>query len=333
MEVVSLGLVFMFGFFVFISLMRGYGDTVTPMLVMLGTVVLNIALDPFLIFGWGPFPELGITGAAIATVFSRGLAMVVGLGIMFRGTRGVKINPRDMVPDPMYLRRLVRIGLPASVEGMGRALSVNILIGIVATFPDAVVAAFGVGIRVFSVIFLPAIAVGRGVETITGQNVGAGNEDRAARTNDFAAVAMFAVLSVAAVVVWFTASDIVALFTDDPAVIPVGAEFLRTVAPTFGFMGVMRAYSGGFRGTGRTLTAAAIAIFTQGVVRLPLAWVGATEFGTQGLFAAFIVSNITGAVVALLWFRRGTWRDADLTDDPTTPVAESVVEDEPAIDD
>ena len=333
MEVVSLGLVFMFGFFVFISLMRGYGDTVTPMLVMLGTVVLNIALDPFLIFGWGPFPELGITGAAIATVFSRGLAMIVGLGIMFRGTRGVKINPRDMVPDLMYLRRLVRIGLPASVEGMGRALSVNILIGIVATFPDAVVAAFGVGIRVFSVIFLPAIAVGRGVETITGQNVGAGNEDRAARTNDFAAVAMFAVLSVAAVVVWFTASDIVALFTDDPAVIPVGAEFLRTVAPTFGFMGVMRAYSGGFRGTGRTLTAAAIAIFTQGVVRLPLAWVGASQFGTQGLFAAFIVSNITGAVVALIWFRRGTWRDADLTDDPTTPVAESVVEDEPAIDD
>ena len=333
MEVVSLGLVFMFGFFVFISLMRGYGDTVTPMLVMLGTVVLNIALDPFLIFGWGPFPELGITGAAIATVFSRGLAMIVGLGIMFRGTRGVKINPRDMVPDLTYLRRLVRIGLPASVEGMGRALSVNILIGIVATFPDAVVAAFGVGIRVFSVIFLPAIAVGRGVETITGQNVGAGNEDRAARTNDFAAVAMCAVLSGAAVVVWFTASDIVALFTDDPAVIPVGAEFLRTVAPTFGFMGVMRAYSGGFRGTGRTLTAAAIAIFTQGVVRLPLAWVGATEFGTQGLFAAFIVSNIAGAVIALVWFRRGTWRDADLTDDPTTPVAESVVEDEPAIDD
>ena len=96
MRVISLGLVFMFGFFVFVSLMRGYGDTITPMLVMLGTVVVNIALDPFLIFGWGPFPALGVQGAAVATVFSRGLAMAVGLWIMLRSDRGVTIRLRDM---------------------------------------------------------------------------------------------------------------------------------------------------------------------------------------------------------------------------------------------
>ncbi|MEF8872844.1 MAG: MATE family efflux transporter [Haloarculaceae archaeon] len=333
MQVVSLGLMFMFGFFVFISLMRGYGDTITPMLVMLGTVVLNIVLDPFLIFGWGPFPELGIEGAAYATVFSRGLAMLVGLAIMLGSTRGISINVPDLRPDFTYLRRLLRIGLPASVEGTGRALSINLLLFIVAGFPNAVVAAFGVGIRVFSVIFLPAIAVGRGVETLSGQNIGAGNEDRAARTNDFAAVAMFVVLSVAAVVIWFTAADIIAVFTDDPAVIPVGAAFLKTVAPTFGFTGVMRAYSGGFRGAGKTLTAAAIAIFTQGVVRLPLAWVGAEQFGTDGLFGAFVVSNIVGGIIAFLWFRRGTWRETDLTDSPRGGVSETVVEDDPAVDD
>jgi len=321
MQVVSLGLFALFGFLVFISLMRGYGDTVTPMLVMLGTVVLNIVIDPLLIFGVWLFPELGVTGAAIATVFSRGLAMVVGLAIMFDGRRGIAINLPDMRPDFGYLRTLVRVGGPASVEVTGRAVSVNLLLVIVATFANPVVAAFGVGIRVFSVIFLPAIAVGRGVETLTGQNIGAGNPDRAARTNDFAAVTMFAVLSAAAVLVWFTAPAIVSVFTDDPEVIPVGAEFLRTVAPTFGFLGVVRAYSGGFRGAGRTLTAAAIAIFTQGLVRLPVAWFGAQRFGTQGFFAAFVVSNVVGAVIALVWFRRGTWRDADLTDDPTVPAA------------
>ncbi|EMA57024.1 MATE family efflux transporter, partial [Halorubrum lipolyticum] len=165
MEVISLGLVAMFGFAVFIALMRGYGDTITPMLVMFGSVVLNIALDPFLIFGWGPFPALGIEGAAIATVFSRALALVVGLAIMFRGVRGVRINLRDMAPDASYLRRLLRIGLPASVEGTGRAVSMNLLLFIVALFPDPVVAAYGIGTRVFSVVFLPAIAVARGVET------------------------------------------------------------------------------------------------------------------------------------------------------------------------
>jgi putative MATE family efflux protein len=333
MEIVSLGLFMMFGFFVFVSLMRGYGDTITPMLVMFGTVVLNIALDPFLIFGWGPFPRMGVEGAAIATVFSRGLAMVVGLYIMFDGSRGVQIRLRDMRPDLTYLRRLFRIGAPASVEGTGRALSINLLLVVVATFPDDVAAAFGVGIRVFSVIFLPAIAVGRGVETLTGQNIGAGNPGRAARTNDFAAAVMFVVLSLAGVVVWLTAADIVAVFTDSAAVVPIGADFLRTVAFTFGFTGVMRAYSGGFRGAGQTMTAAAIAIFTQGIVRLPLAWFGAAEYGTSGLFASFVVSNIVGAVIAFLWFRRGGWRDADLTEDPTTAVSESVVEDEPTVDD
>jgi putative MATE family efflux protein len=334
MEVVSLGLFMMFGFFVFISLMRGYGNTITPMLVMLGTVVLNIALDPFLIFGWGPFPAMGVQGAAVATVFSRGLAMLVGLYIMLEGSRGVQIRIRDMWPDFAYLRRLFHIGAPASVEGTGRALSINLLLVVVATFPQAVEAAFGVGIRVFSVIFLPAIAVGRGVETLAGQNIGAGKEDRAARTSAFAAKIMFLVLSGAAVVVWITAPSIMAVFNDDPQVISVGADFLRIVAPTFGFTGVMRAYSGGFRGAGKTMIAAAIAIFTLGIVRLPVAWFAVIEFdlGTTGLFAAFIVSNILGALIAFGWYRRGTWRGADITDEPS-PVSASGVEDETAVDD
>jgi len=85
---------------------------------------------------------------------------------------------------------------------------------------------------------------------------------------------------------------------------------------------VVRAYSGGFRGAGRTLTAAAIAIFTQGLIRLPVAWFGAQRFGTRGFFAAFVVSNVVGAAIALVWFRRGTWRGADLTEDPTVPAVE-----------
>ncbi len=161
MEIISLGILFMFGFFVFISLMRGYGDTITPMLVMLGSVALNVVLDPFLIFGWWIFPQWGIEGAAIATVFSRGLALAVGLWIMLSGRRGVRIRPRDIVPDLHYGRRLVRIGVPASVEGTGQAVAINLLMFIVGTFSTPVVAAFGIGVRVFSVIFLPAIAVAR----------------------------------------------------------------------------------------------------------------------------------------------------------------------------
>jgi putative MATE family efflux protein len=314
MEVISLGLVFMFGFFVFISLMRGYGDTVTPMLVMFGSVAVNVALDPFLIFGWGPFPELGIQGAAVATVIARAGALAVGLWLMFSGTRGVRIRLSQMRPDPGYAAKLLRIGVPASVEGTGRALSVNLMLVIVGTFPTTVVAAFGIGVRVFSVVFMPAIAVARGVETMTGQNLGADRPDRAAAAANFAARVMFVLLSGLGVVAWIWGEAVVGLFTPDPAVVEVGTAFLVYVAPTFGMLGIMRAYNGSLRGAGLTLVAAVISITTLGVVRLPVAWLGAQWLGSDGIWLAFAISNTVGAALAFLWYRRGTWRDADVTD-------------------
>ncbi|MFC7075400.1 MATE family efflux transporter [Haloarcula halophila] len=329
LQVVSLGLSTMFGFFVFIALMRGAGDTITPMLVMFGTVVLNIALDPFLIFGWGPFPELGVIGAAVATIFSRGLAFAVGVAIMLRGTRGIQIHLRDMVPDLPYLGKLLRLGIPASLEGTGRALSINAMLFIVGTFSVTVVAAFGVGIRVFSLVFMPAIAMDRGVETMTGQNLGANRPDRAAKANHFAAKVSFVILTALGAVTIFAAPTVVSVFSDDPEVVRIGAEFLQWVAPTFGFIGIVRAYSGGFRGAGKTLTAAAMAVTMLGIIRLPVAWVAsrpvaipawlgptltdlfAQSLGEQGIWLAFGVSNVLAAGIATAWFLRGTWRDAD----------------------
>ncbi|WP_226006591.1 MATE family efflux transporter [Natrinema salinisoli] len=333
MQVISLGMPFMFGFFVFIALMRGYGDTITPMLVMFGSVLLNVVLDPFLIFGWWVFPELGIEGAAIATVISRSLALAVGLVIMFRGTRGVRIRLEQMRPDLSFANKLVSIGFPASIEGMGRALSINLLLVIVAFFPDTVVAAYGIGTRVFSVIFLPAIAVARGVETMTGQNVGAGKPERAEATADFAARTMFVVLGALGVVAWLGARPITAIFTNDPQVIEAGVSFLKYVAPSFGFIGVMRAYNGSFRGTGKTLTAAAIVLVIYGLVRLPMAYVLAEAIDYRGIWIAFAVSNAVGAGLAYGWYRRGTWRDVDLTDDGAPKLSDDLEVSEAGTDD
>jgi len=330
MEVIALGLPFMFGFFVFIALMRGAGDTITPMVVMFGTVVVNVVLDPFLINGWaiGPiaFPELGIEGAAIATVFSRSLAMIVGIGIMLSGSRGIRINIGDMWPDFEFLRKLLRIGVPASVEGTGRALSINALLVVVGLFSTSVVAAFGIGTRVLSVIFLPAVAVARGVETMAGQNIGAGNYDRAEAANYLAAKGLFAILGFVGVVIFLIPTPIVSVFTDDPAVLDEGSTLLRYVALSFGFTGIMRAFTGGFRGAGKTLVAAGIAILTLGGIRLPVAYIASqyrlpipyaeVVYGVEGIWTAFFVSNVAGAVIAWLWFRRGTWREGDVRGPP-----------------
>ncbi|MFB6221703.1 MAG: MATE family efflux transporter [Halolamina sp.] len=335
MEVIAAGMVFMFGFLMFISLMRGYGDTVTPMVVMALSVVVNIVLDPFLIFGFQGNPLFamlgaeslqaqlyaatgyggdGLRGAAIATIFSRALAFIIGLGLMFQGARGVRIRLGDMRPDLFFARRILRIGIPASVEGTGRAISFNLMLIVVGTFSTPVVAAFGIGTRVLSVVFMPAIAMARGVETMSGQNIGADQPDRAAETVRFASRATFLILSVVAVCAWLFAEPVVGVFTDSAEVTAIGARFMRFVAPTFGFMGVMRAYNGSFRGASKTLTAAAISIGTLGVVRIPLAWFVSRAIGPDGIWLSFAFSNVLGAMIAYGWYQRGTWRDADVTE-------------------
>ena len=339
MRVISLGLPAMFGFFIFISLMRGYGDTVTPMLVMLVTVILNVVLDPFLINGWAFVPELGIEGAAYATVFSRVAATLAGFGIMFSGRRGIKIRLSDMRPDLEYLREILDIGVPASIEGVSRSLSVNLLLIIVGSFATEVVSGYGIGVRVFSVIFLPAIAVARGVETMAGQNIGAENPDRAETAADVAARATFTILGAIGILVFFFPEPIIRVFTDptNPGteqVIATGTQFLRYVALTFGFIGVVRAYTGAFRGAGQTLVSAVIAITFLGLIRLPVAaglalGVGGeyavpvldatlsvprlvSPIGPAGIWWGFVVSNVVGALLALAWFKRGGWRDAEV---------------------
>jgi len=127
---------------------------------------------------------------------------------------------------------------------------------------------------------------------------------------------MFGVLAGVGVLTWLGAGNVVAVFSDDPEVVEIGRLFLRYVAPTFGFTGIVHAYKGGFRGAGKTLTAAAISITMLGVVRLPVAWVASDALGYEGIWLAFAVSNVAGAVLGFAWYMRGTWRDVDLTDDP-----------------
>ena len=238
----------------------------------------------------------------------------------------------------------MEIGLPASLEGTSRALSINALLIVVGLFSTTVVAAFGIGTRVFSVIFLPAIAVARGVETMSGQNIGAGKYDRAEQANYLAAKGLFVVLGLMGMAIFLVPQPIVAVFSDDPVVVAEGATFLRYVSLSFGFIGIMRAFTGGFRGAGKTLIAAAISVVTLAGIRLPIAYIasqyrlpipfGDALFGVRGIWIAFFVPNIAGATIAWLWFRRGTWHEGDVRGPAGTGDAASEGEFEgPSIDD
>lgn len=332
LQVVTLGLVFLFGFSVFIALMRGFGETLTPMLIMLFSVALNVLIDPFLIFGWLWFPKLGIRGAAIATVFCRGMGLLIGLWILFTGRKGLQIHLGDMKPNWSFFKKVIRIGIPASIEGTGRAISINALLSVVGGFATSVVAGYGIGIRVFSTVFLPALAISRSVETMTGQNIGAGRFDRAEKANYLAAIGMFAAMSVLGIFCFLFSPFIVSIFSPDKEVIEAGAEFLRYIALTFGFVGSARVFSGGFRGAGKTLVAATIAIIALGVIRYPSALILSSAIGRKGIWSGFVISNISVLFIALLWFRRGTWKQRIIGEEiEKGEVAEEVYEIEESI--
>jgi len=188
-----------------------------------------------------------------------------------------------------------------------------------------------VGIRVFSLVFMPADALSRGVEAMTGQNIGSRSPERARTVNRLASAYSFVLLTGIGIVTFLFADAIAGASSPKPAVVSTGAEFLRIVALSFGFIGIIKSISGGFRGVGETLVAALIAVFSIGIVRIPMALVGGLNFGPVGVWWAFPLSNMLGAVLAIVLFYRDDWSDQRVSD--VERAAGQVVDDVEDIDD
>jgi len=326
MRIFFLGVPALFGFFVFSALMRGYGDTKTPMRVMVVSVALNVVLDPILIFGVGPIPRLGIEGAAYATVAARGVASVLGLYILFVARAGPAVEFSHLVPDLGSIAEIVRIGAPSSLEQSTSALAMITLTAMVVTFTPPVVAAYGLGNRLVSLIFLPAMGLGRATNTMVGQNLGARQADRAERAVYLAAGAGVVVLFLAAVVAALVPEPIVAVFmatgTEDAArTIEFGSEYLRIRSVEFVFIAVLQVLLGAYRGAGNTKTALVFSVLALWVGRVPTVYYLAfvAGFAETGIWIGMALGNVVGAIGAGLWFLRGTWKRAVIDEVPESP--------------
>jgi putative MATE family efflux protein len=353
---IFLGVYFMFGFFIFQALLRGYGDTKTPMYLMALGVTLNVVLDPFLILGFqgNPlfgmlgladlqgtlyaatgFAGMGVQGAAVATVFSRGVGAIVGLGLLFGGRVGIHLSLRDLWLRPETVRKIVRIGAPSSVEQSTRALGVTVMTALVALAgaaaagaeKEAAIAAFGIGSRITSLVFLPAIGLAQGTSTVVGQNLGADQAGRAERAVYLGVGVIMAAMAVVSVLAYVFAEPIFAVFirgAEAGEVVRVGVAYLHIIAPTYAFMGAFRIINGGFRGSGSTRLAMIFSIVSLWVLRIPPAYLLITRGGTgvDGMWYAIAFSNVAIVVVAGAWFLRGTWKEAVIDEAEPQAVAD-----------
>ncbi|WP_350549644.1 MATE family efflux transporter [Pseudoalteromonas sp. 120-MNA-CIBAN-0494] len=224
MHVSFIGVIFVFIYAMFQSLMRGIGQTKVPLIIVSVTVLLNFVLDPLFIFGYGSFQGLGVMGAALATLVTQSLAALAGVIIFLRGRHGIQLQLKSFYPDWQYIKQAFFLGAPGSIELSARAFGLIIMSFLVASFGTQTIASYGVGSNVLQMVMIPAMGLSMAVSTLVGQNMGAGNPKRAAQITQLASLWGLLGLSFVGGVAYYFAEHLVAFFIpDDGAVIAKGA--------------------------------------------------------------------------------------------------------------
>ncbi|HPE20302.1 MAG TPA: MATE family efflux transporter [Candidatus Mcinerneyibacteriales bacterium] len=296
--------------------LRCIGDAKTPMFIMLGTSLLNVILDPFLIFDTVPFigcpgAGLGIFGAALATVISQTLAFLTGFFLLFSGKRGIKPSLKKLFRlDKDLDKKLITIGLPNGIEIFLRNISMAAILKYVSIFGTAAIAAYGIGGRLIGIAFMPLVGLSMGGSAIVGQCLGAEDVSRAKKTCHVSAT-----LS-ASVMVFFTLVSVIwgkffiGLFSDHPEVISIGADFLRYATFALIFIGIGFGLSIAFSGSGYNLPFLVSSIIGRWAFQIPFLIIAVTLLKAPLLFVwfSFIIGDVAELSALLLFYRQGKWQ-------------------------
>jgi putative MATE family efflux protein len=298
--------------FTIASTFRGAGDSVTPLRIMGWVVALNVVGNYLLIFGPGPFPELGVAGAAIATVLSRGVGAWMGWRRLQRGPGGWDYVPGSWRPDTGMMRRVLRIGIPTAMEGWMRAGSGVVFLAIIArTAPGpAAVAAHTVGLQLEAFARMPSFGISVGATSLVGQRLGAGDGDAAEHAGWASVEVGLWLMTLLAALLFLSARPVAGLFTADPATQDLTVHYLRILAVAQPMFMIAVVLSGALRGGGDTRYPMWVSLFSGWVFLLPLAYWMAVVLG-WGPTAAWVAMGANYTVSALLVtlrFRAGHWR-------------------------
>lgn len=292
------------------AIFRGAGDAAIAMRLLWVSNIINLVLDPCLIFGLGPFPRMGVTGAALATFTGRSIGVLYQFYRLSRGTERLPALARHVRLNVAMMLRLLRVSATGILQfAIGNA-SWIFLVRIVSLFGAASVAGYTVAIRIVVFFILPSWGLSNAAATLVGQNLGAGRPDRAEQA--VWRTGLYNMLFLGSIGVFFIvyATPVVRLFVDDPAVIPIAAVALRTFAcGNVGYaygMVMLQA----FNGAGDTLTPTIVNFIGFWILELPLAWFLATVLGmrSQGAFLSVVIAECSMAAAGVVLFRQGRWK-------------------------
>jgi putative MATE family efflux protein len=294
------------------AVFRGSGDAATAMRVLWLGNGINLLLDPCLIFGLGPFPALGVTGAAVSTNIGRGTAVLYQLLILSRGRGRVRITLRDLRFDVSIMKTVLKLSGSGTLQILIATASYVGIVRIISIFGSSALAGYTIGIRIIVFALLPAFGISNAAATMVGQNLGAGRADRAERAVWTAAAYNMVFLGSVGIVFLLLAGPIAGLFTRDPEVLRHAVNCLRTVCLGFVFYAAGMVLTQAFNGAGSTWTPTMINLCVFWCWEIPLAWWLSSRagWGPEGVFTAMAIGYSSLAVVSAILFRRGTWKTA-----------------------
>jgi putative MATE family efflux protein len=300
--------------FVINAIFRGAGDAAIAMRVLWLSNGVNIVLDPALIFGWGPLPEMGIEGAAIATNIGRGLGVLMQLWALLRGAKHIRVLTSQIRLHAEVMVRLVRTSLGGIGQFIIAMTSWVGLVRIVSEFGSEAVAGYTIAVRIFVFTMMPSWGMANAASTLVGQNLGARQPERAERSVWIAGLTNMAFLAVVSLVYILFNEALVRIFTSEPGVIAAGAECLRIVS--YGYL----VYAWGmvmpqaFNGAGDTITPVKINFFCFWLLEIPLAYLLAIELGAKqsGVYWSIVIAESVAGVAAIGLFRRGKWKQVEV---------------------
>jgi putative MATE family efflux protein len=292
------------------AIFRGAGDAVIAMKVLWFGNLINIVLNPCLIFGWGPFPELGVTGSAVGTVIGRSAAVAYQVWQLSAGSGRIRFTPEALRFSRPLLARLLRPASSGMFQIFVATASWTALIRIAATFGADVLAGYTIAIRIVIFSILPSWGLANAAATLVGQNLGASQPLRAETSVWTAARYNCYFLGALSLVLLAAAEPLLALFTPQPAVIAVGSECLRWVAAAYVCLAYGMTMEQAFNGAGDTYTPTLLNLACYWLLQIPLAWALAIGlgWGPRGIFSAITVAETALGLAAVAAFRRGAWQ-------------------------
>lgn len=287
-----------------ISILRGVGESVRPMIFILITTILNIVLDLLFIVGF----HWGIEGAARATVISQGIGMCIALGYVNNTHPLLSIKKQDLLFDMKLFKEGLKIGLPTSVQQCAIALGLIALLGIVNSFGTDTLTAYGAAGKIDTIITQAVLTLSGALAAFCGQNIGAGRFDRVRKGLRFTMLVNVIFSLITFTAIYFFGEDMMRAFTSDPAVIAIGKEYLLIIGGFFIIHGALNIYNGALRGAGDTIFTMVTSLLCLWLIRIPLAYQLSAWYGRQGIWWAIGISIAMGLVITYIYYKMDIWK-------------------------